>query len=204
MDGLPAAEEEDCANIFAADDDDGPVALVPKTEDVVACEDSLIMVPAELVEEEAKVRARNEEEAARDAAAQRPDDLSKAERYEKLMDLLGKSAIYSNYLLEKMTVGDEASALKKKKLEDRKHLKQKVRASLLLLALPRRCSLSSFPPCRCPRRIRSSPRPAAAARRGRPRRTRRRCSPRSPAPRRPSRRTASSRARTSPTSSPSS
>ena len=69
----------------------------------------------------AKLERDAAEEAKRDALVPEYQELTKAERFEKLKNLLAKSKFYSNYLLDKMNKEDEASkALKDKQLSDRR------------------------------------------------------------------------------------
>ena len=69
----------------------------------------------------AKLERDAAEEAKRDALVPEYQELTKAERFEKLKNLLAKSKFYSNYLLDKMNKEDQASkALKDKQLSDRR------------------------------------------------------------------------------------
>ena len=65
----------------------------------------------------------------KEAASEVPEALTEQERYSRLMELLGKSKIYSDYLMNKFEQGDEASALAKKQANERKSLKQKANSA---------------------------------------------------------------------------
>jgi len=61
-------------------------------------------------------------------------ELTKEERYNKLMDLLNKSKFYSKFLHEKMmTEDEETKKLKEAKLADRKSLQAQAGNKVLLL-----------------------------------------------------------------------
>lgn len=116
--------DEDCVNVFG---DEDLVERELKDESLM----QQILISQDLLEQEQKVKQANaEEEAAEETAnhaqssAQDPS-LSKEDRYKKLMDLLGRSTFYSQFLLKKMQDEDEAAKLKQQKLVQRKKLKLK-------------------------------------------------------------------------------
>jgi len=105
----PMAETDDI-NVFGDDDS-------KDDQDWVASQEAI----KEEQEMTAKLERDAAEEAKRDALVPEYQELTKAERFEKLKNLLAKSKFYSNYLLDQMNKEDEASkALKDKQLSDRR------------------------------------------------------------------------------------
>ncbi|TRY63163.1 hypothetical protein TCAL_10825 [Tigriopus californicus] len=121
--------DEDCVNVFG---DEDLVERELKDESLM----QKMLISHDLLEQEQKVKFANAQEAKAEAEdtitaphaqspAQEPS-LSREDRYKKLMDLLGRSTFYSQFLLKKMQDEDEASKLKEQKLAERKKLKMKL------------------------------------------------------------------------------
>ncbi len=110
--GECAAAEAPVSDLLAAADGDvdsaaaqngGPVFNVKQESEAAAADDGDCKASKE---DKANVKA--------------VEAISEEERYKKLMDLLGKSKFYSEFLLKKMQDEDEAHRLKEKMAEDRK------------------------------------------------------------------------------------
>ena len=104
-----------------------------------------LLIEDKLLEAEKSVLEKNvakEQEMIRKDEHEDVEELSKEERYSRLMDLLSKSTFYSNFIKEKMENSTEAEQLKQKNIKIRQKLKQdeekKVRTTTCCWPMPTR------------------------------------------------------------------
>ncbi len=120
-----ASADADESSIPAAKEDVAPSASASASPEA-SLDGSLFLVSAEMRQQEQAVRQENAKlEAKKNASDVRAlEKMSEEERYSRLMDLLGKSKFYSEFLLKKMSDEDDAKRLKEQKFSDRKKMKE--------------------------------------------------------------------------------